>query len=117
MNKFAKLLSGSSKEIRGARATILADDARFAQEELVRNLEAEKRELNRKLVAATDLYPESELSLMVTRKDFDPKAWTKRIQELKVAIAEKQVELDLATETFTEWFEDDKSKKEAGSDK
>lgn len=108
MNKFAKLLSGSSKEIRGARAVILAEDARFAQEGLLRKLEEEVRDLERQLITATDLYPESELSLMVTRKDFNPKAWVERIQSVKLALAEKTIELDVAKETFAEWFADAK---------
>ena len=104
MNKFGKLLGSSSKEIRGARAILLSDDARFAQEELVRNLEAQKRELDRSLIAVTDLYPESELTLMVTRKDFNPKAWVSKIQSLKIEVAEKEIELSIAKETYDEWF-------------
>lgn len=106
MNKFAKMLSSSSKEIRGIRASMLAEDSRFAQEDLVRNLESEKREIERQLIEVTDLHPDSELTLMVTRKGFDPKAWTSKIQELKVALAAKTIEVELAKETYKEWFEE-----------
>ena len=120
MNKFAKMLGSSSKEIRGARATLLSEDARFAQEELVRTLESEKRDLDRKLVAATDLYPDSELTLMVTRKDFEAKAWVSHIQKLKVALTAKNIELNLAKETYAEWFTEvpvkEKSAKPASGD-
>lgn len=122
MNKFGKMLSSSSKEIRGARATFLAEDVKASQENLIRTLEEEKRDLDRSFLAATDLYPESELTLMVTRKDFNPKAWVSKIQALKLAIADKQEELDAARGTFDEWFAElpataKKEKKSAEEDK
>lgn len=104
MNKFSKMLSSSSKEIRGARAAFLSEDVKASQETLIRNLEEELRGLNRQLIDATDLYPDSELTLMVTRKDFNPAKWTEKIQALKLAIIDKKEELDVAKETYNEWF-------------
>ncbi len=104
MNKFVKTLSQSNSKIKEARAKIIAADAQFAQENIVRNLETEKRKLDGKLLSLTDLHPDSELSLRVVRKDFDAEQLFQDIQNTKVDLANKTVELQLANETSKEWF-------------
>ena len=104
MNKFAQLLSQSNKDIKGQRAQLLAEDAKDAHEELLRNLRQSKRDLDRKLLALSDLAPDSELSLRVVKKDFSAKLWVEDIQATKIALANKIIEIKLAEETFKEWF-------------
>ena len=107
MNKFMKLLSADNNSIKGNRAKLIAEDLKAAQEEIVRNLQQEKRDIERKLLILSDFSPESELSLKVVRDGFDSKEWARNNQDLKVELANKTVEVKLAEETYNEWFTDD----------
>jgi len=109
VSKFKKLLSKAAKEIREGRANIVAENTKFAQEDIVRGIESEKRDLDARLMELTDVNRDSELSLRVTKKDFNAKQWCHDVQELKLAIIEKRIELEVAKETLEEWFGEDKS--------
>lgn len=104
--KFITNLKRSNKQIKDARAKIIAEDALDAQTQLLDSIKREKRELDRKLLELTDLHPDSELSLRVVRKDFNAKELFKEIQSTKVELANKTVELQIAMETYTEWFDE-----------
>lgn len=108
MNKFITTLTASNKSIKEARAKMISEDAVDAQQELVRELKKEKRELERRLMQLSDMSPDSELSLKVVKDTFKATDWVKEIQTIKVELANKTVELQLAEETFSEWFEDGK---------
>lgn len=103
-NKFITVLTASNSTIKEARAKIVSEDVFDASDELTRSLKQEKRELERRLLNLSDMNRDSELSLKVVKDNFDAKAWIKEIQEVKVALAMKDVELKLATETHNEWF-------------
>lgn len=104
MNKFIQNLTKGNAAIKEARANIIGEDALDAQTQILDNLKREKRELDRKLLELTDMYPDSELSLRVVKKDFNAKELFKDIQETKVDLLAKKVELTLAEETYKEWF-------------
>jgi len=104
--KFIEELTLSNKQIKANRAKMICEDAKDAQEELLRQLNAEKRDLERKLLNLSDMSPDSQFSLRVTKDNFDAKAWVAEMQNLKVQLANKQVELELATATSREWFTD-----------
>lgn len=106
MNKFQKTLSADNKTIKAARAKIVSEDIKDAQEEVVRKIKQEKRDLERRLIQLSDLSPDSEFSLKVVKDNFDASKWAEETQEIKVALANKTVELTLAEETFNEWFTD-----------
>lgn len=107
-NKFAELLSSNHNQIRESRATIIAEKALYAQEEIVRRIQGERRDLRSKLLDLTDMHPDSRLSLRVTKEDFDPKATFEEIQSVKVDLANKQVEVEITESTFAEWFGEEK---------
>ena len=111
MNKFVSNLTASNKAIKEARAKMVSEDAIDAQAELVRDLGKSKRELERKLAQLSDMSPDSELSLKVVKDTFNAEEWVKEIQTTKVAIANKTIELQLAEETFQEWFVEEKDEK------
>ena len=104
VNKFTKNLSQSHKDIRGKKAQLIADDAKDAQENLVRTLKQEYRDLERTLVNLDDIYPENVTSLSVTKLGFDAKEWVKEMHENKLALALKKVEVDTAEDTLREYF-------------
>lgn len=112
-NRFINSLIASNKEIKAARAKIVGEDALDASEELVRNLKAEKRELERKLLSLSDMNRDSELSLLVVKADFNAKNWIKEIHEIKVKLALKEEELKIAEETHNEWFSEEKEEEQS----
>lgn len=104
MNKFEAMLNQSSSAIRGQRGILVAKNAKKAQEALVRELDDKLDLVEEQLLATTDIYPQSELTLMVTTDKFNPQEWVKKLQQLKVQKANLQVELELANETLEEFF-------------
>lgn len=104
MGKFNSLLNSGASTIKGVRAALVTETAQFEQEELVRTISTQLRNKKNALVAITDIYPNSTLSLEVVKSNFDAKTWVREIQSLKVEIANLTVELELANETMTEWF-------------
>lgn len=107
MNKLQKMLNSTSKEVRGARAKLLTDSMRRAQDRLVMDLEEAYDKAQENLNSLSDVYPNSEMSLRIVSKDFDPRAWVKDTQALKVELETRKLELDLAKETLAEWFEEE----------
>lgn len=107
MNKFTSNLAQSATSIRTERAQTLAEDAQDASQEVLRVLTRELTELKRRKKSLSDMYPESELSLLVTAKEFDAATWAATLQTLSVAIANKEVEVKIATDNIKEWFTTD----------
>lgn len=103
-NKFTTNLTLSNQSIKEARARIIGEDTQAASEELLRQLKQDQRDLERRKVALSDLYPESELSLRIAKPDFDAKSWVKELQDIGVKLANKAVEIDIAQKTYDEWF-------------
>jgi hypothetical protein len=106
MGKFRDTLEASGKKIKAARARIISENAEAAQEDLVRKLKKEKRELDAKLLSLTDIHPDSELSLKVVTANFDAEDLFSKIHKVKIEIANIGIEIDIATETYDEWFND-----------
>lgn len=106
-NNFIKSLTASNSSIKASRAKMVSEDALDASEELIRNLKQEKRELERRLMSLSDMNRDSEFSLKVVKDDFNAKEWIKEIQEIKVQLANKEVELQLASETHNDWFKEE----------
>jgi|SRR6187402_34768 len=104
-NKFEKNLSQAHKDIIGKRAKLFSQSAQDAQEDLVRDLQRRKRELETKLMNLDDLSPDSTMSLKVTRDGFDATVWVKEVQDTKVKLSILNVELEVAVATQKEYFE------------
>jgi hypothetical protein len=103
-NKFAKNLRLNNKEIRGKRADFIVDDAKTAQEELVRKLSQEYKAFERKLINLEDLSPDTTQSLHPSKNGFDATNWVNDVQSTKVAMAMKKVEVEIAEKTLAEYF-------------
>lgn len=103
-NKFIKMLSASNAEIKGARAKIVSEDVIDASESLLQKLRKEKRDLERKLLGLSDFNRDSELSLQVVKKNFNAATWITDVQNTKVELANKTIELEIAQSTHDEWF-------------
>jgi phage protein D len=108
MGKFQDTLVSSGKKIKAVRAKIISENAEAAQEDIVRRLKKEKRDLDARLLGLTDIHPDSELSLKVVTADFDAEDLFKNIHETKVKLANMTIEVGIAVETYDEWFGDSK---------
>ena len=108
MSKFRNLIKSTGKAVKEVRGNLLAENAMYNAEQLVRIKEAELRGLKMKENDMTDFYPESEFSLRVTSKDFDDKKWFGELCNLRVQIANKEIEVDIIKGTYEEWFGDEK---------
>lgn len=104
MSKFETTLKASNKAIKATRAKLIAEDAEASQEDLLRHFKKKERELKSKLASLTDVYPDSELSLRVVKKDFNAAILFEDIHNVKVELANLQVEVKIAEETTKEWF-------------
>lgn len=103
-NQFLNSLMKSSTDIKAARAELISEEAKSCQEELTRKLRDEVRDLKRNLMKLTDIYPDSELSLKVSRDDFDAKQWARSLHDTQVNLRIKEIELDIAENTLKTWF-------------
>jgi hypothetical protein len=104
MNKFTETLTQSNSKIKAARATIISASAEDAQTEILRNKKKTVRDLEFRLLNLTDIAPDSELSLRVTKADFNAESLFSEIHGVKVKLAMAVVEENIAEETYTEWF-------------
>ena len=103
-SKFRKMLEANKQSIKEARANILEGMSRDAQDKIVRELKEKRRSIELQLLNKTDVYPDSELSLEVVKKDYDPTNTFVEIQKLKLDLVNIDVEIETAVETRKEWF-------------
>lgn len=103
-NKFIQNLTANSGVIKENRANLVAKDAEDAAKDLITKLEKEDRELERKEIALSDMYPESELSLRIGKDNFNADAWISDLQNIGVARINKKVEISIARKNYEKWF-------------
>lgn len=108
MNKFTRLISDNNSSTLTRRAGSIATAAQIAQQNIVNQLKQRRCELELKIANLTDLAPESTDSLRPGDKDWDAKKWAIELQETKQELYDLNVQLDIAEETYREYFEDDK---------
>lgn len=104
MSKFQNNLTLSYKDIRGKRASLITEDVKIAQEDVIKNLSDQKRSLERKLLDLEDLSPDSEMSLHPGRKEFNPVNWVNQVQDTKVTLEIVERKLTIAKDTYEEFF-------------
>ena len=104
MNKFTKTLNNSHKEIKAQRANMLAEEAQEAQSDLISDLKKELRSYKSELMTLEDLSPDAAFSFKPMKDGFNASEWVREIQRLKIATANKEIEIDIAEKTFAEWF-------------
>ena len=111
MNKFEILVGNNGNDVLKRRASNLADTALLSQQSLINVLEAKKAETEGKIINLTDLAPTSKDSLSPGVKDFNANAWVETLQALKLELYRLNISINLAKDTFAEYFEDKKEDK------
>jgi len=106
MNKLTSQITKDTKDLKKTRAIMLAQDLEAEQVALIARLEREMRELESQRLSLLDFGPDNVNDLKV--KSVNANAWVYELQDLKVGIENKKVELMVATETWTDLFEDAK---------
>ena len=109
-NPFIKKLMSSNDDIKKNRAVIIAETAEAAQYDIVRELERELRDLRSEEMELTDLAPDSELSLLVVKKDFNADNTFRKLQSVRERIDITDVKLKIARNTYNEFFGELKDK-------
>lgn len=104
MNKFKKLLSQGNDGIYERRVDALATQAEIAQQAIVNKLKQEKSKLEIELINLTDLSPETSDSLRPGSKNWNAQEWAKNVQRVKQELHTIGIQLDLAEETYEEYF-------------
>ena len=104
MSKFLTQLKQSASQVKETLAKMIAEDAKDAQDELVKSLKSEQRELERTIVKLDDIYPEQTTSTRPTKDDFDAKKWVADMQDAKVKLKLIKVKVETAEETYAEYF-------------
>ena len=112
MNKFQQTLNGSNEAIKGKRSELLSKKVKGAADKVIQNLEEEINQLEIDYDSKTDIYPDSELSLLVVKSDFNAEKWFQEINDIQVNIANKKFELDVAKNTHATWFDDQPKEKD-----
>lgn len=102
-NKFIKSLTGSDSSIKEQRAILIGAQAENAQATLLINLRKEVSGLQLQIDKMSDLGPEATTDLRVG-KEFNADTWVRDLQNLKISLLNRQVELETAEATYDEWF-------------
>lgn len=102
MSKFITTLTKSNKDIMQDRAENVGKKTALKQKALVDRLEGEVLDLEGKIQDLCDLAPEHSTALKP--QDFDEEQWVKNMQQYKVDLLNKRIELDVARKTYKEWF-------------
>ena len=104
LGKFAAQIAASGAEIKEQRASSLERTVKRAAEAKVRNLEDAIDTLDTKILDLTDLAPDTSYSLRPGGKEFNAEGWVNELNEAKLEIKLKRVELEVANEILVEWF-------------
>jgi hypothetical protein len=107
MNKFQKLISDNSNEVLKRRAGNIATTAQIAQQSLVNDLKVKIAKLENDLMNLTDLSPQTTDSLKPGTDNWDPQQWSKSLQTVKEQLYNNRIKLQLAEETYNEFFTDE----------
>jgi len=107
MNKFEFTLTQGSEFIVSERTKIASAEGKAESEDIVRELEAEVRGIESRLLNETDIYPDSKMSQAAVKAGFSAKAMFRNIQRLKVELEIKNRELSIAKGTHKEYFLDE----------
>lgn len=106
MSKFVTAIAGSADGIKRKRAENTALAAKLAQEALINTIKSEVQGIEAALTRHLDIGPDSADSLRPVDKNFDAQSWVAATQSYKVSLKKAQERLDIAIETYNEWFVD-----------
>lgn len=105
MSKFQQLLSDNTDKALQRRAGVIAETGQIAQQNLVNKIKQEKSRLELKLANLTDFAPETTDSLRPGATNWDPEVWADEVQHAKEELYQVKISLQLAEETYKEFFE------------
>ena len=108
MNKFQQLISDNTSNTLKKRAGALATQAEIAQQTVVNTLRNKVSELKLKVDSLTDFAPDSTDSLQVGTKNWDPNKWAQDLQRTRWELKLAEDQLNIAEDTFDEYFKDEK---------
>lgn len=111
MNKITKTMLESSSDILQKRAEMVATNLEIEQTNLINTLKQEKMKLEMKIQDLTDFAPDSTDSLRPASKNFNAKQWVKELNEAKMELYEIKICLELAEETYNDYFKEEKNVK------
>ena len=104
-SKFVAQLSRENKQIKIDRARRIGEACSDAQMKLVMDIKSRIRSKQNRLDEMTDLSADNQSTTTnLISKNFDADAFVLEINNLKVDIASLEVELEVAEETSSEWF-------------
>lgn len=103
-NKFISAIAGSAEGIKLARAEAVATQAKLAQEALINSLATTVNELQAALTRTLDIGPDTTDSLRPVGPNFDAGQWVKDVQSLNVDLKRANERLEIARQTYAEWF-------------
>jgi hypothetical protein len=104
-SKFVAQLSRENKQIKIDRARRIGEACSDAQMKLVMDVKSKIRSKQNRLDEMTDLSADNQSTTTnLISKNFDADAFVLEINNLKVDIANLEVELEVAEETSNEWF-------------
>lgn len=103
-NRFMDTLVSTNERLKEKRASLIEFAANRSQLELVQKIEKEINELRLELESISDFGPENALSLRPASHDFNVNEWRNEVHRIKLELYRKQIELNIAKETYNEWF-------------
>lgn len=109
MNKFTKLISKGGDATLLQRVELLAKAVVLKQKALIANLEERKNNLEMEEQRLLDLAPETSDSLRPATKQFDAGEFVEKLQDLRIQLAEVNIELEIANKTWNDLFEEEKT--------
>jgi len=108
MNKFQKLIADSSSNTLKRRAKSISTQAEIAQQTVVNTLKSKVSELELKVENLTDFAPSSTYSLRPGTDNWNPSEWATELQRTKWEVFLAKQQLEIAENTYKEFFEEDK---------
>lgn len=105
MNKFEKLISANGDSTLKRRASIISNESKMAQEDIVATIKRAINQEELKLMSLTDFAPTQTTSLQPGNfAQGGASEWARELQECKENLYNLKIKLKLAQETYEEYF-------------
>jgi hypothetical protein len=109
MGKFLKMMSQNDSKTLQARAAVINTQAELQQKNLINALKQKKAEMELKIQSLTDFAPDNTQSLRPGTAGWEPKKWVTDLQNAKVTLAEIELQLKIAEDTYEDFFGEDEA--------
>lgn len=112
MNRFIKNLSANGDDVLIKRAENIGEQTRIAYQGIINQLTTKKKQLELEKADLEDMAPDTSDSLRPSlTPHFNPMEWCRRIQGLSEEIYNIDMNLKIAKENYTYFFDDLKEEK------